>query len=273
MKCSDLQFKLPLHSDGLLNEAENLAVAEHLSACPLCRQASADYREIRTGIRRLARPVASTSLKSAIGSSLRRELAREQRTWFSVPHDVREWIQMRLMPYGVGLFATLLVGVTFLTMMFSSMVAPTPRTAKNTERSVMVASNSNPYDQTILNEVISPTDFAKSRLGYAAESPSINPQGALIALTKSIMRGEMKDDEVVVVADVFGNGLAQVAEVVEPSRDRWAVRELEKALESDPAFAPFVPSTVESRPESVRVVLKIQSVNVRTGVKPDRTRL
>jgi hypothetical protein len=89
-----------------------------------------------------------------------------------------------------------------------------------------------------------------------------------VALTNSLVRGEMKDDEVVVVAEVFGNGLAKIDEVIEPSRDRRAVGELEKALESDPAFAPFVPADMDRRPESVRVVLKIQNVDVNTGISP-----
>jgi hypothetical protein len=74
----------------------------------------------------------------------------------------------------------------------------------------------------------------------------------------------MHDDEVTVVADVFSNGLAQVAEVVEPSHDRRAIEELQKALQSDPSFAPFVPADVDKRSGTVRVVLKIQNVNVRT---------
>ena len=76
----------------------------------------------------------------------------------------------------------------------------------------------------------------------------------------------MKDDEVVVVAEVFGNGLAKIDEVVEPSRNRRAVGELEKALQSDPSFAPFVPADLDNRPESVKVIFKIQSVNVNTGI-------
>jgi hypothetical protein len=74
----------------------------------------------------------------------------------------------------------------------------------------------------------------------------------------------MRDDEVVVVADVFGNGLAQIAEVVEPSHDQRAVEQLQQALQSDPAFAPFVPATLDQRSNSIRVILKIQNVNVST---------
>ena len=77
----------------------------------------------------------------------------------------------------------------------------------------------------------------------------------------------MRDDEVTVVADVFGNGLAQIAEVVEPSRDERAVEELERALQSDPSYAPFVPANMDQRSsETIRVVLKIQSVNVDTSL-------
>jgi hypothetical protein len=114
--------------------------------------------------------------------------------------------------------------------------------------------------------VLKPSDYARSRMAIAGESPSINPQGALVALTRSLVRGEMKDDEVVVVADVFGNGLAQIAEVIEPSHDRHAVAELQKALESDPAYAPFVSADMDRRSDAVRVVLKIQSVSVKTGL-------
>ncbi|MBA4183932.1 MAG: hypothetical protein H0X49_07955 [Acidobacteria bacterium] len=77
----------------------------------------------------------------------------------------------------------------------------------------------------------------------------------------------MKDDEVVVVADVFGDGLAQIAEVVEPSSDRRAVRELEKALKNDPNFAPFVPANYDKRSDTVRVILKINRVDIQTHTK------
>ena len=114
---------------------------------------------------------------------------------------------------------------------------------------------------------ISPGDYATSRMSVSGESPSINPQGALVALTKSLVRGEMHDDEVVVVADVFGDGLARIEEVVEPSRDRRMIEDLRKALQSDPAYAPFVPASMDKRSQNIRVVLKIQSVNVRTHLK------
>lgn len=151
--------------------------------------------------------------------------------------------------------------------MFSGMLKPGNVPASTGGSSaVLLASNRNPYSTNSFAE-ISPSEYAQARLGLAGESPSINPQGALIALTKSLIHGGMKDDEVVVVADVFSNGLAQIAEVVEPSHNWRAVGELEKALDSDPSVAPFVPTSLESRPDSVRVVLKFQSVDVNTNQK------
>jgi hypothetical protein len=129
----------------------------------------------------------------------------------------------------------------------------------------MLAANNDPF---VAEGDISPAALVQSRLGLAGESPSINPQGALVALTRSFVHAGMKsNDEVVVVADVYSDGLAQIAEVVEPSRDRRAVDELERALDSGPDNAPFVPASLEYRPESVRVVLKFRSVDVHANAK------
>jgi len=261
MKCSDLQFNLSLYADGLTSQTESDAVAQHLGSCPLCRAAHSDIMEIRSGLRSLERPVMSAA---AVASLKRNVRSQSTDSWFDFSSDFREWFARRLMPFGVGVSASLLVGVTFLSMMYSGMLAPDrASTAMGGRGSIMLAANSNPYRDMLPLE-ISPGEYAQARMNFASESPSINPKGALIALTKSLVRGGMEDGEVVVVADVFSNGLAQIAEVVEPSSNRRAVSELQKALESDPAYAAFVPANLESRPDSVRVVLKFQSVDVST---------
>ena len=91
-------------------------------------------------------------------------------------------------------------------------------------------------------------------------------------MTKSLIRGGMKDEEVVVVADVFGNGLARISEIVESPSDGRSLGELEKAFESSPNSTPFVPAVMENRPDNMRIVLKFQSVNVSTGSKPAKRR-
>ena len=88
-------------------------------------------------------------------------------------------------------------------------------------------------------------------------------QSAYIALRKlDRPLGEMSDEEVVVVADVFGNGIANIAEVVDPPEDEAAMRELRRAFETNPEEAPFLPSRISEDSDAVRVVLKIQRVDV-----------
>lgn len=268
MKCSETKFDLAFYADGNLSETAAASVREHLQVCPLCRQSYAETVEMQNALRRMRRPEIPAGLARSIKDAAITERRRSQSAWFSFPTDVREWIEMRLMPYGVGVLASLVIGFTFLGMLFSKIVVRNER-ASTGPTTVMLASNSNPYG---IEEpsVITPADYARTRLAVAGESPSVNPNGALVALTKTLVRGDMKDDEVVVVADVFGNGLAKIAEVVEPSRDRRAVEELEKALATDPAYAPFVPSTLENRPDSMRVILRFQRVNVSTRLNRRR---
>lgn len=272
MKCENLQFNLPIYLDDILTDEERAVVEEHLTRCPLCRQKLADFQSLRNGLRVLQRP----ELPNELLTSLRNRVAQEIKSIppesaFPQTRNFREWLQMRLMPYSVGTIASLLLGSTLLW----SLLSATNNRQQNTDlaksepftKSSVLLANANPKGDT--NEFeLNAADFAAARLSVSNDSPSINPNGALVALTKSFVRGKIKDDEVVVVADVFGNGLAQIAEVVEPSRDLRAVRELEKALKTDPDYAPFVPANLDQRSEMVRVIFKIQSVNVDTHSKP-----
>src|SRR5260370_6369409 len=119
MKCSDLQSNLTLYADGFLGLAENTALNEHLDICPLCRQKYADYREMRAALRQMRRPEISASLRNTIKASVRTELRGEKHLWLPVSSGIREWLRMRVMPYGIGVFASVVVAFVFLTMMFS----------------------------------------------------------------------------------------------------------------------------------------------------------
>ena len=273
MKCSELQFDLSLHADGFLAENDVALVRGHLEICPLCRQKYSEIREIKTGLRRVSHPEISPALHNRLMRTVKTELGVFQKSRPAMSTEMRSWLQISVMPYGVGVLASLVFGFTFLAMMFSANhgLSPLSAASPNPYRSdpVMLAANPDPFRDGSPGS-LSASDYAQSRLSISSESPSINPQGALIALTKSLVRGGMKDDEVVVVADIFSNGLAQIAEVVEPSRDRQAVYELQKALDSDPAYAPFVASNLDRRSDNVRVVLKFRSVSVSTGLSRHR---
>ncbi len=266
MKCENTQLNLPVYLDDILTGEERAAVDEHLARCPLCRQKLEDFQTLRRDLRVLPRPEISDDLMMSVRNRVAREVKSNQPAYFT--EDFRRWLQMRVMPYSVGTAASLIIGFALLWMLLSSAngrrefelakVEPHLRTT------TMLTNSATPANNYELNAA----DFAAARISVSEDSPSVNPQGALIALTKSIARGKMKDDEVVVVADVFGSGLARIAEVVEPSRDINAVRELEKALKNNPDYAPpFVPASLDQRSNTVRVVLRIQSVNVDTHLK------
>lgn len=266
MKCESLQLNLSVYLDDILTTEERAMVDEHLPQCPLCRQKLADFQALRMDLRVLSRPELPNDLLITLRSRVAQEVKSTKPSVFS--EGFREWLQMRLMPYSVGTALSLLLGVMLLWTLLSA--------AHSNDRSFELAKYQPIKQSTIMltnsnsnlpkNEFeLSAADFAAARLSVSGDSPSVNPQGALVALTKSFVRGKMKDDEVVVVADVFGNGLAQIAEVIEPSRDRQAVRELQEALKTNPEFAPpFVPANLDHRSDTVRVVLRIQRVDVNT---------
>lgn len=267
MRCSDVKSDLPLYSDDVLSAAERADLDAHLDTCPLCRQALSEYQEVKNSVRLLARPVMPqeflASLRTAVASGLQPSVRTPV---FYVIEDRRNWFETWFMPSAVGTFASVVFGLFMLWGILS--------TARDPGEFIIAAAAQNPRSTTMLassNPMIGPesydllpADYAITRLSVARESPSVNPQGALVALTKSLVRGEMRDEEVVVVADVFGNGLARIAEVVEPADDSRTIQELEKALESDPVYAPFVPASYDKRSDRMRVVLKIQNVNVET---------
>ncbi|PYS98555.1 MAG: hypothetical protein DMF63_15260 [Acidobacteria bacterium] len=264
--CEELQFHLPLYSDGSLNSAERSVIDAHLPECPLCRQKLSEFEDLSLDLRSIPRYSAPQDLVSAIRSKVSSHLAASSPSpSFQLIDRRRSWKEIWLVPSTTAALATVTIGLTLLSFMLSS--SPVPLSAYENRGGAMdvpVFLASNPD--------MSPDDYANSRLAIAGESPSINPRGALVALTKSLVRGEMRDDEVTVVADVFGNGLAQIAEVVEPSHDQRAVGELRRALESDPSFAPFVPANMDRRSDTIRVILKIQSVNVNTSLNSSSER-
>ncbi len=272
MKCENIQFNLSVYADDILTTQERAAVDEHLPQCPLCRQKLSDFQTIRNDLRILPR----AAMPNDLLGSLRNRVAEEIKTAGQQPKSIftesrLEWLQMRFMPYGVATVVTLFFGLSLLWTLFSApngtgQNTEIARTEPFTKPTVLLAKNNSSPD--LNNFELSAEDYAAERLSVSSDSPSLNPNGALIELTKSLLLGNIKDDEVVVVADVYGSGLAQISEVVEPSSNRRAIRELEIALNNDSAdYAPFVPASLDRRSDTVRVVLKIQRVDVQTHIR------
>lgn len=266
MFCENLQFNLSLYSDDVLTAEERAVLDEHLAGCPLCRQKLSDYQSLRNNLRVLPRPDFSHELLKKVRNSVAEELYTvETKPVFLFSDNVQNWLQMRLMPYTVGTVASLIFGFSLLWTLFSGIHNSRLNDGFNLNgKSEILLANSNPKGNSATGE------YPAVDLKISNATPSVNPSGTLISLTKSLVRGEMKEDEVVVVADVFSNGLAQIAEVVEPTNDWKTVNELEEALKTDPDYAPFVPAKADHRSETVRVIFKIQHVEVDTNTKKSR---
>jgi hypothetical protein len=258
MRCEDVQNLISVAGDDLLDDVERDTLNRHLSECPLCRQERDDIRNLTRDLRMMRRPAMDAGMLYSLRTAVAERAAANVRS-FWLAEDQRPWTTW-LMPSSVGTFASLMVAVIFL-WTFTLMPAEKPASLSPYDSSFLASNPARPNASA---------SYSLPRRDISRESPSVNPQGALVALTNSFVRGDMKDDEVVVVAEVFGNGLAQIDEVVEPSRDRRAVDELDKAVRSDPSYAPFVSADLDQRPESVRVVLKIQNVDVSTRVRAKR---
>ncbi len=265
MKCESLQFNLPLYAEDVLNGSERDCLDEHLARCPVCRVRVAEFQSLKNDLRVLPRRKIPVDVVYSVKNALATELNKSNREpSFEFSADFRHWLQYRLMPYGVGTTAALLITFSLLITLLSTRQATQKgvelaRAASN-RGVILMASDSHPKSGETAG---GSGDYPALDLPVGSESPSVNPTGALLALTKSIVRsGNMKDEEVVVVADVFGDGIAQIAEVIEAPRDRRAMQNLERALHEDPNYAPFVPANQDNRSDVVRVIFKIQRVDV-----------
>ncbi len=272
MKCENLQLNLSIYLDACLSADERVVFDAHLAECALCGQKFADLQDLRSDLRAMARPEIPAHVLTSVRSAVELRIIERQRSFFGA-ENFRRWLELRLMPYSVGVVASLLMAFLLLGTLLSGVQQPI-ETAKLDANypSALMLSNSKGFPDLAWNEVaLDAQDFARSRISVSGESPSVNPAGALVALTRSLVRGEMKDEEVVVVANVFGDGLAQIAEVIERPRDERVLYDLNKALRSDAADAPFVPASFDNRADSVQIVLKIQRVDVNVkGLKSNR---
>jgi hypothetical protein len=263
MKCEDLQLDLSLYGDDDLTEAEQAVVDGHLVQCPPCRVRLSELQALRNDLRIMSQPNVPADLLYSVRSAVRNEVIAPRNNWLNISNEWYEWLQFRFMPYAVGTAFSLFMTISFLVSLNSTQqttekVLETARVEANREVTSIQPVPSVPDDQLIITN----EELAALRTPVSGESPSLNTKGALLSVTKSLVSNKIKEDDVTFVADVFSNGLAQITEVVEAPRSRQSLEEISNALENDPAYAPFVPADLDRRSNVVRVVFKIQRVDV-----------
>ena len=250
MLCEETKQSLSLYIDDALSLPARVAVDEHLHKCPVCRAEVTALRSIARGLAMLPRPVPPVDLSDAISDALMIEAAaRRQSPKPSWAIRLAHWLEPRVMPYTIGSFASVLLFAAMFAGLRPHFIA------------LREASSSKVAFVPSIYEPVTPALFAASRAPFAEESPSLNPTGALAALTRSYSHPHTEDgDDMVVVATVFSNGAASLSGVVQPPRDRRMLTEFEIALRQSAAF---VPASMDRRPDTMRVVFAVQKVDVR----------
>ena len=260
MSCEETRQTLSSYVDDAVSLPTRVAIDEHLDRCPVCRAEVSELRLLTRNLSLMARPTPPLDLAGTISDLLTIEAAaRRQTPNPSLGYRILRFLEPRLMPYTVGSFASVIMFFLMFSALRPHFVALREAAIQNS--SVIVLQTGDPgYN---LYKPVTPEDFAASRAPYAEQSPSLNPTGALAALTRAYAHSNARhysdDDDMIVVTNVFSNGAASLAEVVHPPRDKRMLDEFESALRQDAAF---VPASYDRRPDTMRVVFAVQKVDV-----------
>ncbi len=277
MNCETLQLNLSLYFDDILTSEEIFVLDEHLKTCPLCRAKLSEIQTLTTDLQMLPKVEMPMNLSASIRTKVYSELQNNPRKPFFSAH-LTELLQFRVMPYAVGTVASFLMFSAFL----SSFPNVTPTADKfdiATKEIAYIEIPKQVGDMEMPNKFgvsgnvpLTSAEYASSRSNFSKESPSLNPSGALIALANTLVRDNVSEDEVVLVADVMSNGIAKITQVVEPPKSKLTMEKLQNALQNDADFAPFVPSSLDNRSDKMQIVFKMQTVEVKEKASKNKKR-
>ncbi len=256
MLCEETKQSLSLYVDDCVSLPARVAIDEHLDRCPVCRAEVAELRAITRGLGLLSRPTPPADLADTISDSIYIEAAaRRQAPRPPLSYRIMRFLQPRVMPYTVGTFSSVIMFFLMFTALRPHFVAL--RDAALQQNGVLVVQAGGGYYGYgyNLNEPVTSESLARERAPFGEQSPTLNPGGSLAALTHAYARPNENiyaaDDDMLVVADVFSNGVASLSDVVQPPRDKRMLDEFQFALRQDAAF---VPASLDRRPDTMRVV-------------------
>lgn len=261
MLCEEIRQSLSLYVDDCVSLPMRVAIDEHLDRCPVCRAEVAGLRSLTRSLSLLSRPTPPADLAISISDALYIEAAASrQRLNPPLVQRIAQFLQPRVMPYTVGTFASVIMFFLMFTALRPHFVAL--REAAAQKHAVLMLESPNFGEKEMialgvydLTKPVTPESLAAERAPFGAQSPSIDPAGALAALTRAYARPSESyyapDDDMLVVADVFSNGAASLADVVHPPRDRRMLDDFESALRQNAAF---VKASLDHRPNTMRVV-------------------
>jgi len=260
ISCEETRQALSLYIDDGVSLPARVAVDEHLDRCPVCRAEAAELRSLTRSLSLLTRATPPSDLADTISDLLTIEAAaRRQTPNPSMGHRIARFLEPRLMPYTVGSFASVIMFFLMFAALRPHFVALREAALQANGGGVILLHTTAPvYD------LYSPEDFARSRADVSELSPTLNPSGRLAAPSRGSTHSHTSytndDDDMIVGLDVFSNGSASLAEVVQAPRDKRMLDEFESALRQD---APFVRASYDRRPDTMRVFFTVgQKVDV-----------
>jgi anti-sigma factor RsiW len=264
LTCEESKKAFTPYLDGALTREAGDALGEHLDICPLCRRDLEETRAIIRSLSLVSRPVPPADLVASISNALVIErAARGARPRLPLQVRVLRWVEPRVMPYSVGALCSVLLfafvfGALLQPLRLIRQLVATERLESGTPTNVTWVEGRGEYDVT---HSLSPDLYAAAaRAPFSVESPTLNPRGALARLAlEASSSGNVGDDDMIVVADVYGNGRASLAAVVEAPRNPRMLDELQDALRENPAF---LPASLDRRPQTMRVVFVLHKMNV-----------
>jgi len=246
MLCEETRQTLSSYLDDCVSLPVRVAIDEHLDRCPVCRAEVAELRSLTRSLSLMARPKPPAGLADTISDLLTIEAAARRQPQPSFGRRVALFLEPWLMPYSVGSFASVILFTLMLIGLRPHVMALREAALANKEISIY--------------KPVTPEVFAASRAPFAEQSPSLDPDGALAALTRAYAHPSDNGgdaDDMIVVADVFSNGSASLADVVQPPKDKRMLDEFESALRQNAAF---VKASYDRRPDTMRVVFTVQKV-------------
>jgi anti-sigma factor RsiW len=267
MNCDAVQYSLSLYVDDGLSTQERDACYQHLEVCPVCRAHLEELRILRGSLAMLPTPEPPAEMVPAINAALVVKAAelraqRDATTVDRVNDWALRWLQPRPMRYAFSSLASIFIFTLVFAALRPHMIALHEATLAFDQVQITNEANDLLIAGFDIRKPISPESYAALRTPYNSESPSLNPGGALAMLNwehLSHQDGTAGQDDMVIVADVFTNGSASLANVVQAPRDRRMLQEVEDALRRDAAF---VPASLDRRPETMRVIFSVQRVDV-----------
>src|SRR5688572_14229749 len=258
MNCEEIQESLSLYCDDGLADDERIRCDRHLEVCPVCRDELAQFRTVRVSLGTMSRPSLPADLIPVIQNAVRAEVS-VQRARRNAPFGeafvdlISVWLQPRAMRYAFSSVASIILFAAVFTALRPHMLALQE-----------AATAFEQFNAGSPEEIppITPTNYASLRAPFNSESPSLNPTGSLATLNLANPHSHQTEnnDDMVVIADVFSNGTASVADVMHAPRDRRMLDDFQAALRNN---AVFVPSSLDRRAGTMRVVFSIQTVEVR----------